>query len=119
MSEITIELKCLNFYSFHGVYEEEKKVGGEFVVDLSVKLISENEKINSITDTVNYALLYEIVKTEMSQPRELLETIAQSTLEKIHLSFPQTKEIEIRIEKKSPPIFNFSGNVAVIFTKQF
>ena len=37
MGEFIIELKGLQFYSFHGLYAEEKKVGGEFVVDVSGK----------------------------------------------------------------------------------
>ena len=119
MSEFTIELKQLYFFSFHGVYEEERKVGGEFIVDLSAKYTSTGNTITSIKDTVNYATLYEIVKEEMNQPKDLLETIAQSIAEKIHLSFPVIKEIEIRIEKKNPPIVNFSGNVAVKYRKQF
>ncbi len=119
MSDFIIELKQLYFYSFHGIYEEEKIIGGEFGVDLSVRLNSENKKINSINDTINYATLYEIVKEEMSQPRELLETIAQTTTEKIHIKFPHANEIEIMIEKKNPPINNFSGSVAVNFKKKF
>ena len=37
MGEFTIELRGLQFYSFHGLYEEEKKVGGEFIVDVFEK----------------------------------------------------------------------------------
>lgn len=119
MGEITIELKELYFFSFHGMYEEERKVGAEFIVDLVVKYVVSKNIISKISETINYEELYEIVKTEMSKPRNLLETIAQTTAEKIHLAFPQSKEIEIRIEKKNPPINNFSGNVAVKYSTQF
>ena len=119
MSEFTIELKQLYFFSFHGVYEEERKVGGEFIVDVSVKFNSDKNKITGIADTVNYASLYEIVKEEMSQPRDLLESLTQSTADKIYQSFPHIKEVEIRIEKKNPPIVNFSGSVAVSYRKEY
>ena len=119
MSEFSIELKQLYFFSFHGLYEEERKVGGEFIVDLSVKYTSGKNMIASITETVNYASLYQIVKEEMNQTRDLLEMVTQSIAEKIHLSFPVVKEIEIRIEKKNPPVVGFIGNVAVRFCKQY
>ena len=119
MSEITIELKQLSFYSFHGIYEEEKKVGGEFIVDLSVKYAAGENKIAALDDTINYAALSEIVKKEMNIPRDLLEEIAQTVTEKIHQVYPSVKEIEIRIEKKNPPIINFSGNVAVCNKRQY
>lgn len=119
MSEIIIELKQLYFFSFHGLYEEERKVGGEFVVDLFTKYSSGQNKISFIEQTVNYAALYEIVKAEMNQPRNLLETLAQSIAEKIYQSFPLLKEIEIRIEKKNPPIVGFMGSVGVRFQKKY
>jgi dihydroneopterin aldolase len=115
MNEFTIELKQLYFFSFHGLYEEEKKVGSEFVVDLFAKYYPGHGTLTSIEETVNYAALYEIVKAEMGQPKDLLETVAQSVAEKINQSFPLIKEIEIRIEKKNPPIDGFSGSVAVIY----
>jgi dihydroneopterin aldolase len=119
MAVFTIELKDLWFFSFHGLYEEERKVGGEFIVDMKVKYSTGQNKIASIDETINYAALYEIVKEEMNQPRHLLETIAQSIAEKSHQAFPVIKEIEIRIEKRNPPIVNFSGTVGVSFCKQF
>jgi dihydroneopterin aldolase len=118
MSEFTIELKQLYFFSFHGLYEEERKVGGEFSVDLFVKYIRE-QNVSNIEETVNYAILYEIVKTEMNQPRDLLETITQSIAEKIHQAFPIAKEMEICIQKKHPPIIGFTGTVGVRLRKQF
>ena len=119
MSEFTIALNQLYFFSFHGLYEEEKKVGGEFNVDLSVKYNAGQSTITKLEETVNYAILYEIVKTEMNQARDLLETVARSITEKIHQAFPSVKEIEIMIEKKNPPIVGFIGNVAVRFSKKY
>ena len=117
MGEFIIELKQLQFFSFHGLYAEERKVGEEFIVDLSVKYISKQKAITSLDETINYETLYEIVKKEMSQPRALLETLAQSIADKIQHVFPLIKEIEIRIEKKNPPIVGFIGSVAVRYKK--
>ena len=119
MSEFIIELKGLQFYSFHGLYEEEKKIGGEFVVDVLAKLDSTHHEVSSIEETVNYAEVFGIVKKEMDQPRELLETLTQSIAEKIHSKFSSIKEIEVRVEKKVPPITGFRGTVAATYRKIF
>ena len=74
--------------------------------------------VTSLDETINYATLYEIVKEEMNKPRDLLEILAQSITEKIQQTFPLIKEIEIRIEKKNPPIAGFIGSVAVSFKTQ-
>lgn len=119
MGEFTIELRDLQFFSFHGLYEEEKKVGGEFVVDALAKFPSENHDLTSINETVNYAALFAIIKDEMDHPRELLETIAQSIAEKIYAKYTLIKEIEIRIEKKRAPIVGLNGSVAARYRKVY
>jgi len=118
-SEFTIELKGVIFFAFHGLHEEERKTGNEYEVDLAVKYIAAGKKITKIEDTVNYVRLFEIVKQEMEKPRNLLETIAMAITEKIQEQFSQVKEVEVRINKKNPPIINFSGSVAVIYSMRF
>src|SRR6185503_15886809 len=117
MGEFTIELRHLEFTSFHGLFEEEKKTGGEFVVDVWAKFPAEDHLLKSINETVNYAALFAIVKDEMNQPRELLETIAQSIAEKIYAKYGVIKEVEIRIEKKKAPIVGLKGRVAAKYRK--
>ena len=119
MGEFTIELRNLEFYSFHGLYDEEKKVGGEFVVDAFAKFPAEDHTLTSIKETVNYAALFAIIKEEMAQPRELLETIAQSIAEKIYAKYSVIKEVEIRIEKKKAPIAGLNGSVAAKYRKVY
>lgn len=118
-SEFTIELKSVNFFAFHGLHEEERKSGNEYEVDLSVKFITDGKMITKIDETINYVKLFEIVKQEMEQPRNLLETVAISITEKIQEHFAEVKEVEVRINKKNPPIVNFSGSVAVLYSKRF
>ena len=119
MGEFTIELRDLQFYSYHGLYEEEKKAGGEFVVDLWAKFPAEDHALKSIDETVNYAALFRIVKDEMDQPRELLETIAQSIAEKVYAKYSVIKEVAIRIEKKKAPIIGLNGSVAASYRKVY
>jgi 7,8-dihydroneopterin aldolase/epimerase/oxygenase len=118
-SEFIIELKSVNFFAFHGLHDEERKTGNEYEVYLSVKYITDGKKITKIENTINYVTLFEIVKQEMELPRNLLETIAISISEKIREQFSQVKEIVVQINKKNPPIINFSGSVAVIYTQRF
>jgi dihydroneopterin aldolase len=117
--KITIELKQVFFYSYHGLYDEERKVGGEFVVDLAVKYTVAERKVQRINETVNYEKLYDLVKQEMDEPRDLLETVAMDITENIRKQFPSVEEAEIRIVKKSPPIINFSGSVTVTYKRIF
>lgn len=68
MGIMTIELKELRFYAFHGLYGEEKKTGNEFEVSLCVDFDPVETVITNIAVTVNYARLYEIVKRKCKSP---------------------------------------------------
>jgi 7,8-dihydroneopterin aldolase/epimerase/oxygenase len=115
---MTIELKALRFYAFHGVFPEEKKTGNEFEVNLFVDFIPAEAVIKALDETINYAQLYEIVKAEMQKPRGLLETLAMEIIENIYSSFAQIKKAEIEIIKLHPPIAKFTGSVGVRYKKE-
>lgn len=116
---ISIELKGMRFHAYHGLYPEEKKAGGPFEADLIVSYAPASGTITHIDDTVDYARLFEILKKEMEDPRELLETLAMELASRIHQAFPQVKKVEILLRKLSPPIAGFTGTAGVRFTREF
>ena len=116
---ITVELKKLHFFAYHGLYAEERKTGHEFEVNLFVSYLPVSGTITGISDTVNYVELYELLKSEMQKPRELLETFVMEVSEIIHLSFSQIKKIEIAVTKLHPPITGFTGTVGVKYSKEY
>ena len=112
--EFDICLYDLRFYAFHGVFEEEKKTGNEFRVSLKVTLPFKEEVLNDdIDSTVSYADLYEIIKTEMEKPRNLLEKLAIDIVKRIIENFPEVKKGRIEIEKIHPPIPGMLGTALV------
>lgn len=115
----TIELKNLRFFAEHGMYPEEVKVGNEFEVDVVIACRSPKKKITSIEQTVNYVEVYRILQEEFSQRKFLLETLAMEIADKIEVQFPDIEKISISIRKLNPPITNFSGSVAVVYSKTF
>jgi len=116
---MTIELKCLRFFAYHGLYAEERMTGNEFEVNLSVSYIPVSGTITHLGDTVNYAVLYELLKTEMQTSRDLLETLVMEITERIHLKFPQVNEMNIEITKLHPPILKFTGTVGVKYSRKY
>lgn len=115
----SIELKQLKFFSFHGLYHEERRVGNEFIVDMEVVYEPGIEMPVSIEQTINYEELYKLVKSEMDEPKDLLETLAVSISQRVKERFPVISEVNISIKKTNPLIINFSGSVSVSYRKQF
>jgi dihydroneopterin aldolase len=116
--EMTIELKQLRFFSYHGLYLEEKKNGGEYEVNMTLSFYPPG-KIKSLKETINYESLFKFLKDEMDQPRELLETLTMEIAEKIHERFPDVKKVRVEIIKLNPPIENFTGSASAAYSKEF
>ena len=116
---ITIKLNQLRFFAYHGFYEEEQKLGTEFEINVAVTRAIKPGIINSLSQTLNYATLYELIGLEMKNPRILLETLAMEIVEQIHHSFEEVKRVEIEITKLHLPIERFSGTASVKFEKSF
>ena len=109
---LKIELSDLQFHSFHGVFEEESKTGGDYKVDLVVYLEPESVPIYHMDETIDYTLLYEVVKQHMEKPTKLLETLATEIAKEIINTYDKVKEVSVKIKKLNAPIPFFNGNVS-------
>lgn len=109
-----VYLENCRFKSNHGVFDEEKIIGGEFVVDLIVSANFESSILEDDLDgTVNYAELYQLVASEMSTPSKLLEHLAGRIMKSIFNRFPTVNSIQIKVCKTHPPIVGEIGAVCI------
>ena len=112
--EFEISLKDIKFYSYHGVYEQERRTGNEFIVNLSVFIEASTQiEDDQISSTVSYAELFSIVENEMRQPRNLMEKVAMLIVERIKKEFPKITRGHLRIEKTRPPIPGMLGSASI------
>jgi len=116
---VTVQLQNLLFIAFHGIHEEEKILGNEYIVNATIEYQETRDVIIHINDTVNYASIYEIIKRRMSIPTPLLETVAMEAGHEIHQHFPQIKSVHLSINKMHPPIEGMQGSAVVKWSKQF
>ena len=116
---ITVHLHHLLFNAFHGIHEEEKKLGNEYIVDASFEFHENTEVIMHINDTIDYGIIYNIIKRRMGIPTPLLETIVMQIGNEIHAGYPFLKSIRISIKKMYPPIEGMQGAAGVTWQKQF
>jgi len=110
---LTIELTKLLFHAHHGLYKEEKILGGAFEVNVSVHHHAAAIPLLHLKDTIDYVAVYNIVKEKMEQPTPLLETIATTIADEIFRKFSQAEEVTVAITKLNPPIIAFEGSVGV------
>ena len=110
-----IILKNVRCYSFHGCLKEESVIGSDYLVNLKVwASLEKSAHSDKLADTVDYVLLNHIIKTEMSKPSKLLETVAQRINNEILKKEPRVTKSIVSITKVCPPI---NGDVEGVSVK--
>ncbi|WP_183565082.1 dihydroneopterin aldolase [Mucilaginibacter sp. SP1R1] len=112
---INIALQGAEFFSHHGFYPEEQKLGCRFIVDIEVAFIPQGDiNEDDLDNTVDYERLYIIVCEEMKHPRKLIETVGQSITDRIKNKYPFVKNIRVTIKKLNPPLMGKVAHSSII-----
>ena len=109
-----ILMKNLSFYGYHGVLEEENKLGQKYNIDVTLFVdLDEACSSDNVLDTVNYAEVFEIVQYHTTiKTYKLIEALAESITKEIFQKHKRVQEIEILVKKPEAPvngIFDYFG----------
>ena len=100
-----IELEEMRFWAHHGCLPAEKAKGNLFLVDFRGEMdLTKAADSDLLEDTVNYGEIYQVVKTQMSQPSELLENVAGRIIKALAEKFPEFVRFSVRVSKRNPPV---------------
>jgi 7,8-dihydroneopterin aldolase/epimerase/oxygenase len=112
-----IEIENMEFHAFHGCFKEEQIVGNQFLVSLALETNTQKAEISDdIADTVNYQLVYNLVKEEMAIPAHLLEHVARRIVDRICHQFPAIDKAQVKVCKMNPPMGGKIHSVSVMVT---
>ena len=115
-----IILENIKIYAYHGVLPEEKILGTYYIVNAEIVAdITKAAETDDLNDTINYALINDIIHAEMKIPSELLEYVAGRIIRKIKLEFPQIQNVKMKITKTKPPMKGEMKGVSVEFEENF
>ena len=106
-----VRLKDVLFHGFHGLHPEEKRTGNTFTVNLEVQFPLDAPK--DLSKSVDYVELFDITKTIMDTPQDLLESVGADILKAVKDKFGFILSATITITKAKPPIPHFQGNTEV------
>ena len=109
---LSIQLNNLSFFAYHGLYDEEKISGNDFVVNVLIHFHPQH-KVDSIDQTIDYVSVYELIEKRMQIATPLLETIVMDLSSLILERFVIAEFVSIELTKQKPPIHNFKGTVSV------
>ncbi|MFD1736927.1 dihydroneopterin aldolase [Bacillus salitolerans] len=115
-----IRLQQMLFYGYHGVLQEETKLGQRFIVDLALSLdLSKAGKSDDLNDTVNYFEVYNLCREIVEgEPKQLIEAVAEQICEEVLNRFMPIQECHIKFIKPDPPIPGYYQSVSVELTRR-
>ena len=116
-----IYIRDLEFIGYHGVFEEEKKLGQKFYVTLELITNLRDAGLNDdILKTTHYGEVAKTVeKIFFSKKYDLIETLAEDIAREILLNFNLITELKLEIKKPWAPVGIALDNVAVEINRKW
>ncbi len=116
MGEIMLE--NMEFYAHHGHFDEEQKVGNLYRVN--IKIDTDLEKASGtdmLDDTIDYSIIYQIIKKQMQIPSKLMEHVAGRIIDAVYANFTKIEKITLKITKLNPPLEGKTEGVSIVLSR--
>lgn len=99
----------------HGVFEDERASGQDFVVDLTVWIdLAEAAASDDLADTYDYAALAQLAAGVVAgPPRNLIESVGGEIADQV-MDDPRVHAVEVVVHKPRAPIPLQFSDVAVV-----
>ena len=101
-----IKIKDLKVHANHGVYEEEKKQGQDFLVSATLYLDTRRAGLSDdLQDSVSYGDVSRLINSYMKENTfNLLEAVTEKLAKELLLKFDKIKEVQLEVKKPQAPI---------------
>jgi 7,8-dihydroneopterin aldolase/epimerase/oxygenase len=113
---ITVEIRDLRIFGRHGVHEDERERGQEFVFDVELG-VGERGMSDRLDDAVDYVEVARTVQ-EVSDARQyaLLEALATAVADELERRF-SPERVRVRVRKPEVRPAGLDGAVAATVTR--
>ena len=114
-----IVLTGIHGFGFHGLFEQERKDGQDFFVDLTLAVdLKVASQSDAIADTVNYAEITDLVVEEItSNPVNLIEKLAARIAERVLNQHLKVNSVTVTVHKPQAPVAAQLKDIAVVVTR--
>lgn len=101
----TIFVNDIQLHAYHGVMPQEQLTGNDYLVSVSAQYPIDKAIItDEVQHTLNYAMVYDIVKEEMGISSKLVEHVAGRIAQHLMKQFADISAVQVRITKLNPPM---------------
>src|ERR1051325_2598974 len=111
-----IKITGIKLYAYHGCFPEENIIGGDYIVDVTIEADFEEAAINDdLSKTVDYDIVYAIVKEEMKISSKLIEHVARRIAVSLIHKIEQIESTEVIVTKINPPVNGEVEKVSALY----
>ncbi len=104
MMTTTLTVDRLRLFARHGVSDQERRAGNRFEVTVKLRYDAYMAcETDDIEETINYADVIEVIKTEMARPSRLLEHVAARIAKTLCDRFRPLEGGSVTVTKLCPP----------------
>lgn len=116
-----ILISKLEFFGFHGVLEEEKRLGQKFVISGTLTVNAPDAVEQDDCDkTVNYSEVCHLIGKIVEKERfNLIESLGDEIVKRILIEFPLVESATIQVDKPWAPISLNVEKVSVVMTRSW
>ena len=116
MHQILVE--GINVYAYHGCLDEEGKIGCNYIVDVTMETdFTDAAKTDDLTKTIDYVVVYNIVKAQMAIRSKLIEQVGQRIVDELKKQFFSLKKLTVKVTKINPPMHGDVDKVSIVITE--
>ena len=101
----TIFVNDIQLHAYHGVMPQEQLTGNDYLVSVSAQYpIDKAITTDDVQHTLNYAMVYDIVKEEMGISSKLVEHVAGRIAQHLMKHFADISAVRVRVTNLNPPM---------------
>ena len=109
-------MEDIRLHAYHGCLDEEGRIGGKYRVDIMAEAdLTACAESDDLTQTVDYVVVYELVKEEMAIRSKLIETVAKRIAERLAVTYPWVARWEVSLTKFNPPVGGSLGQSRIVW----
>ncbi|MHA0857640.1 dihydroneopterin aldolase [Paenibacillus sp. CMAA1364] len=108
----------MEYYGYHGVFEEERKLGQRYYIDLEMEIdLREAGETDDLTKTVNYAEVHKSVKDIVeNRSFQLIEALGEVIASSLLDTYTSICALTVKVTKPHPPFdIHFQGVTVELF----
>jgi dihydroneopterin aldolase len=110
-----IRVDGIRVRAHHGCLPEEGVIGGDYVVNVRIDAdFTPSVKSDELDDTVDYCVVFELVKQEMAIRSKLIEHVAHRIVTQLRNRYPAVNSFEVEVIKIVPPMNGPVDQVSVL-----